>query len=817
MVIGIKHGIIFIAFLFVFQSGFSQLTRIKGRVRDAETGEPIPFANIYIKNSSVGCYTNDSGAYSIQFKGRYDSLSAAFLGYRPAAEKFKRHTSQIIDFNLYSNTTKLEDIIVIPGENPAHRILRNIWARKERNNNKSNNIQCKLYNKVQISLSNIDDKFKNKKILKPFQFVFDNIDTNAFTGKTYLPILISETVSDYYFQKKPSFEKTNVKATQISGIKNESVLSFVGGLNQSLNIYDDYMSFYSETGFISPIADAGLLFYRYYLLDSAKRNGHKCYRIKFKPRRKQERTFSGEFWVADTSFAIQSLNMRINPEANINFVSDLFAEYEYFPANDSVWLMSHEHIQSDLSLVESKNIKGLQGDRTNIYSNYILNKPIPDSILKSNEPFAFSDSVNNEQFWVQNRPVKLSVKEEKVYKMVDSIKNVPAFRTMYDILSTIFDAHYNFGKFKIGPYFSVYSYNKVEGHRFRIGGTTTAKLSENLKFTSYAAYGTLDKKFKYFANVIWVLKQSPRISLATTVRHDVSQVNRAPDELLNENILSSVLRRNPFEKLQMIDNFNTSLESDLMAGITNTLLFNYMRVYQSPFISITNALNKPLPFISTAEVGVGFHFESGQKFFSSKFKRLRLRNNNPAFDIKFVKSIKTSMGNQINYYRVNIGMKQFLNLGVFGFNRYAIEASKTFGRAPWPFLNVMRGNETYALDKTAFNMMNYYEFVADQLVTLVTEQHFQGIFFNYIPLLRKLKLREVVSAKAVAGKLNDKNTRDIILPTFMHKLDQPYIEIGVGIENIFKVIRIDAMWRLTHTKNTNIEIFGLRARLQFML
>ncbi len=266
-------------------------------------------------------------------------------------------------------------------------------------------------------------------------------------------MLISETASKLYHLRNPNFEKEIIKATQISGISDESVNEFIAGINQSLDIYSNYMVFYTEPGFVSPIADAGLLFYRYYLLDSAIRNGHKCYCIAFKPRRKQERAFTGEFWVADTSFAIQSITMFVNREANLNFISDLMVEDEFKPVNDSVWLISKEHIKADLNLVDWKKINGMQGDKVSIYSNYILNSPIPNNVRYKIDRVVFSDSSLKIRDWGQVRPEQLTSREKQVYMMVDSIKNVAAFRTIYDILSTIFDAHYNFGKFKIGHIF----------------------------------------------------------------------------------------------------------------------------------------------------------------------------------------------------------------------------------------------------------------------------------------------------------------------------------------------------------------------------
>ena len=402
--------------------------------------------------------------------------------------------------------------------------------------------------------------------------------------------------------------------------------------------------------------------------------------------------------------------------------------------------------------------------------------------------------------------------------MVDSIKNVPAFRTTYDIISTIVDAHYNFGKFKIGPYFSIYSYNKVEGHRFRLGGTTNSFFSEKVKLSGYTAYGTDDQKFKYYANAIFILNNTPRVTFTALYRHDVSQINLPPGALLNDNIVSSFLRRNPFTKLQMIDNISGYLETDVIDGITAQVGFNHVDIFPGPYIPFINPLDGSLvAHVSSNEFNLNLHLESGQRFFRSKFKRFRLRNENPAFDINVTTAPKKGFKNQYSYWKFKVGMSQYLATNPFGFNRYTIELGKTRGKTPWPLLDIMGGNETYGLYNNAFNMMNFYEFVADEYVTVSTEQHLQGLILNYIPLLRKLKFREVFSAKGVIGRINQRNADELLMPSYMHSLNKPYLEVGIGVENIFKLIRIDALWRLTHKNNPDIEIFGIRARFQFML
>jgi hypothetical protein len=314
-----------------------------------------------------------------------------------------------------------------------------------------------------------------------------------------------------------------------------------------------------------------------------------------------------------------------------------------------------------------------------------------------------------------------------------------------------------------------------------------------------------------------VLKKNPRIVFNGTLSHDVSQLNIPPGALINDNIVSSFARRNPFVKLQMIDNQIAQVEADLTPGITMKTKLNHIKIYPEKYIPFISQSGVVIPYVQTTEVTLGFHFESGRRFFSSNFRRFRIRNYNPAIDVQLTAAPKGVFGNKFNYVKLRAKLSHFLTTNPFGYNIYSIEACRTLGKAPWPFLEVMSGNESYGLYKYAYNMMNYYEFVADQYISLSTEQHLQGMFFNYIPLLRKLKFREVVSCKAVVGKINRKNSSEMQLPVYMHHLNKPYIEVGVGVENIAKILRIDALWRLTHKDNPDIEIFGLRARFQFML
>ncbi|HOT13908.1 MAG TPA: DUF5686 family protein [Bacteroidales bacterium] len=806
----------FIVFVCLSSLLSGQMTRIKGIVRDAETGEPIPYASVYVKNTPLVVFTNDSGAYVFETRQKINAISVSFLGYKEATEEVDKGITQIINFDLEPNVTVFEDVVVRPGENPAHRILRAIDKNRNRNSLRLNNIQRNQYSKIQISLNNIDEKFKNRKILQPFKFVFDNVDTNAITGNVYLPIMIAESSIDHYSQNDPSFKKDIVRATKISGIQDETIINFFGGLNQSFDVYSSYMDLYTESGFISPIADNGLLFYKYYLLDSAVRAGHKCYHISFKPRRKQERTFFGDFWVADSSFALQSMTMRLNPQANVNFITDLYAEYSFYPENDSLWPIRSEFIQMDFNLAEMKRVKGVQGKKTVIYSNYKIDKPIPKEIFDVSKDAEKLDSLTNSSQIDTLRPVQLSKSEQTIYGMVDSIKNVPAFKTTYNTIRTIVEAHYSFEKFKIGPYFSLYSYNRVEGHRFRIGGVTNQNFSKRMRANGYVAYGTDDKEYKYFANMHYVVSRIPYTRITALYRHDMSQIYLAPGELLNENIVSSFIRRYDFKKLQMIDNASFNIESDIASSLSVILGTNYFKVDAGKYIPFVKPDSSEVKSINTGEIFTNIHFEIGQKFFTTKYKRFRMQNEMPAFDLNLTAGIKGMYKGEYDYLKTSLTYSQYLKTNPFGYNKYSVEVGKIFGKVPWPLLNVFKGSETYGFEPNGFNMMNYYEFVANEYLKIISEQHFQGIFFNYVPLLRKLKLREVATCKAVIGHLNYKPEM-MLLPSYMYGLHQPYVELGVGVENIFKFFRIDALWRLSYWNNPDIEKFGIRLSLQFIL
>lgn len=793
-------------------------TIISGTVYDKESGDPLPFVNVVFKHSTVGTITDVNGSYHIRTTTPSDTLIATCLGYAPQKVTIKKNTAQTIDFNLMTNMLAIDEVIVTPGENPAFRILRNIKERKKANNpDRFESYQYKAYNKLRLDLNNIDDDFKDQRMLKQFQFVFEHMDTSEMFGKNYLPILISESVSNYYFQKSPSVDKEVIEAFKISGIENNTIAQFSGKMYQRLNIYNNFVTLF-EPGFVSPIADFGRMYYKYRLEDSASIDDLWCYKISFKPKRSQERTFFGYFWVADTSWAIKKIQLRVSKDVNINFMNDLVAINEYQQLNDSTWFLKQEDLLIDFNITDKTY--GFFGRKQAIYKDIKLNEPVPPEISKLlTNTHIIEDSLDRDDiYWDSNRLVELNEQEATVYEMVDSVKQVPMFNTLYSLVELFADYYYVAGPVELGPYYTFYSYNPIEGHRFRLGGRTSKNFSTKYRVGGHIAYGTLDNKFKYGINGEVLFDRNPRRRLEISNFNDMRQLGKSQNAFLDDNILSTILRRRPNYKLTPVEQYNIAYEHEWFHGFSNTLSLTHQTIFATEYVPFIyrndEGILEPLSSISTSEVTLNFHFAYKEKFLLGKFERKSLGSIYPILDFDITYSPEGFFDNKFEYLKLKARISDKIEISPFGHARYWLTLGKIYGEAPYPFLELHEGNETYAYDIYAFNMMNYYEFASDQYISLALEQHFQGFFLNKIPLLRRLEWREVISAKAVAGSLSEANKNLMLVPDDLNELTKPYLEAGVGIENILKLFRVEATWRLAYLNNPEIQIFGLRAMMQ---
>ncbi|HKK59116.1 MAG TPA: DUF5686 family protein [Salinivirga sp.] len=817
--------ILFILALLFFQNATGQ-TKVRGMVKDAETGEPLPFVNVSFKETTVGVITDFNGKYFLETKKTVDSVVFSYVGYQRESFSVQPNTFQIINTSLQPSSVQLQEVVVVPGENPAHVLLRKIDKNRKRNNiERYDTYSYEVYNKMEIDISNVDENFRKNRLFKQFQFVFDYVDTSAVTGKSYLPVFITETLSDFYFQKSPKKEKEVIHGSNISGVKNEKISEFTGQMYLKVNIYENFMSIFGK-GFVSPIASFGKLYYKYYLVDSSYIDNSWCYQVSFQPKRKQDPTFTGDFWVHDTTYAIKKVNIRIAEDANINFVNDLYAEMDYQKVQDSLWFLKREHYFIDFNIADKTS--GIFGRKTTSYRDVKLNIDIPKGFFNPQvaQETITKDSVNEKttNFWQGKRHEILTEKESNIYQMVDSIKQVPVFRTWVDVINTLITGHYVVGFWEIGPYYKLYSFNAIEGHRFRFGGRTSNDFSTKVMFTGHVAYGEKDDRFKGALGMIYMLNKNPRRSTGFNIKHDMEQLGISQNAFTQDNILASFLRRTYNKKLTMVNEAGVFYEHEWYQGFSNTLSINTRRIFGTeyvPFQTVNNADTATLSQVSSTEIKLNTRFAYNEKFLMGEFERVSLGTKYPILNLNFIIGLPNVLKSNHEYYKLHMSIDHKFNINPFGRFRYIVDAGYYFGTAPYPLLQIHEGNETYAYDDYAFNMMNYYEFVSDRYVSVLAEHHFDGFFLNRIPLFRKLKWREVIAAKALIGRVSERNRDAMIFPDNLRGLKEPYIEASAGIENILKLFRIDAMWRLTYLDKpddvenfTKIPKFGIRAQLK---
>ena len=529
-------------------SVFSQ-TKVSGIVVD-NSNQPIPYANITFKGSNIGIVSNEDGRFYIESPNNYYSLIVAFVGF-PTKEVI---LPKLVNYDfkvVLTEGNNLKEVVVYAGKtskknNPALDILRKIWERKRKNGLKMfKQYEYEKYEKVEFDMNTIDSAFMKSKIFKGMEFIFNQVDTSDVTGKTYLPIFINESLLDVYGDNTTKKTKEVLKANKNSGLTNgDGVNTFIKDLYSDYDIYDNYLNFFDKS-FTSPLSTTGIDVYNYVLTDTAFIDNKWCYNIVFYPRRKNELTFKGDFWVNDTTFAIKDISMAVTKSANINWVKEIYIEQEFEVLNDSVFLLTRDYMMSDFALNKKETSKGVYGKRTTLARNHKFNVKKPESLFKQEVNF-IDNSVyrKSDEFWEENRFEKLIKDEAGIYKMLDTLKTVQKFKQLYNLVSILGSGYIQYGNFDYGPIFSTVGYNEVEGIRLRAGGRTYFGPNDLWRLQGYTAYGFDDNKFKYGLSGKWMIDKKNRIIISGGNRRDVEQIGASlttTNDVLGRSFASSSL------------------------------------------------------------------------------------------------------------------------------------------------------------------------------------------------------------------------------------------------------------------------------------
>ena len=816
-------------FLVAFANAIFAQTKVSGIIID-KSKNPVPFANVAFKNSNEGVVSNEDGRFYLESAKTYQTLVVTSIGFSDKEITLEKAVNYNFTVQL-SEIEKLNEVVIFSGKtskknNPALDILRKIWERKRKNGlHLFHQYQMEKYEKVEFDMNTIDSAFMKSKIFKGMEFIFKQVDTSRVTGKTYLPIFINESLSDVYGDNNLKKTKEILKANKNSGFSsNQQILAFVKDLYSEYDIYDNHLTFFDKS-FTSPLSKTGIDTYNYVLRDSAFIGKKWCYNIIFYPRRKNELTFKGDFWVNDTTFAIKSINMAATKSANINWIKDIYIEQEFDVLNDSVFLLTKDYMMSDFALNKKEKSKGVYGKRTTFYQNHQFNNEKPVSFYKEEVNYN-NDEIykKSDEYWHKNRFENLSKDELGVYKMLDTLKTVRKFKQLYNLVSILGTGYAQFGHFDYGPIFSSFGVNEVEGLRLRVGGRTFFSPDDAWRLQGYTAYGFGDNKLKYGLSGKWMMNKANRIILSGGNRRDIEQIGASlttTNDVLGRSFASSALFTTGSNgKLTNINLSNVALEIEPVKNLTFQTGFSYRTlVSASPSFSLDYYIDQARTItkrdVKQSEVNLQVEYTPNRKAIGFGVERNFVDSPYTRLFVNYSHGFKGLLNSDFKYEKVQLYYKQPIIIGPLGRTNVIVELGKTFGTIPLGLMSVIPGNQTYFSIDNTFSNLNFYEFVTDQYATLQWNHNFGGRLFSRIPFMRKLNWREIIGIKGVYGTISDAN-RAINASGLVYRAPEtPYWEYSAGIGNIFKVFRIDFAWRGNYLNIPDTQKFSVKGSFGF--
>lgn len=828
-------------------SGYSQAnynTSISGKVIDAKTRAPLPFVSVILENTTAGTVTDKKGEYSILTSKTAYRITFSFIGYDSESRIVSPGKTQVINVELSSTSVELAEVKVKAGKknysnknNPSVELIEKVIKHKSANRKESlDYYNYEKYEKIVFALSNVSYKFENLQVFSKFHFIFNNVDSSRIDGKVNLPLFVKETQSSWFYRKNPKAEKEIIHGEKTINfdeyIDSKGLTSNINYLYQNIDIYDNDIFFMSNK-FLSPVALTAPILYRYYIQDTSLVENVRCIKLFFEPRNPADFLFHGFLYITDDStYAIRKIDMSFNKKINIDWIKDVRIIQDFKEIDKNTWLISKDEIAVDFGV--TKILPGVLGRRIVSYNDYSVNKPIADSIFRRPDKVVDKNaSDQNTIYWDSVRQPPIDKSERNLYTVVDSVKKIPAFRRRVNILVLLSTNFLDLGKFELGPDVSFLSFNPIEGTRFRFGGRTSPQFNKWIYFDGYMAYGTHDRQYKYNITTTYSLHGTsiykfPVKSISLSYTYDTKIPGQ---ELLYsgpDNIFYS-FKRGINDKMVYNRTFGVGYMNEFENHFSFKLGYAFTR--EAPAGSLyftandTSRLASRVPFIQISEATLNLRFAPKEEFYQGKLYRSRVPSKYPVLSASFTFGSR-SIGNDYNYQKLNLGISKRFYLSIIGYTDVIADAGIIFGKVPFPLLFIHNANQSYAYQPYTYNMMNFMEFVSDKYGSLLIDHSFNGFFLNKVPLIKKLKLREVASLKILYGGVSDRNNPSLQTSLFKFPSDvngipltytlgsKPYIEGSVGVSNLFRVLRIDLVKRITYLQNPNVASLGVRVQFK---
>lgn len=854
--------------------------QIHGTVVDSETGDPIPYLNIYYDGKGMGTITDMEGRYSIEYHSGWNELTFSMVGYTTQVIKVSAQTREL-NIKMRSDLM-LEEVIVKPKKekysrknNPAVELMKKVIASKKKTNLEQNDFyRYNKYQKITLAVNNITaDSLRESWLFKKYPFFRDQVEVCDVTNKNILPLSIDETVSEKVYRKEPHSEKTYIRGINSGGVNElfstgDMLTTVLKDVFQDIDIYQDRFRFL-QYPFDSPVSEAGINFYKFYIMDTVYVDKEKCFHLSFVPNNPQDFGFTGHLYIlADSTYRVKESQLNLPKKTDINFVDNMIIDQKFGELPTGEWVLLEDDMLCELSYLK-KVLGSYQVRRTTRYFDFSFD-PIPESMFKRKEKEIkdVNAMMRNEMYWSYYRQEELTKSETRMGSFVDDLTKIKGFKYIIFVLKALIE---NFvetstpdSKVDIGPINTIISSNYIDGLRLRGSLQTTAKLHPHLFLKGYYAYGFKDQKSKYMGEVEYSFnkkeylpREYPKNSLTLTYQYD---------NMLPSDKFISTDKDNVFTALKVcsVDQYNYERKATLKYererefGLKTTAMFrhaNYEPCGELFYRTMAgeSALQSALdrqelagqkwvksPFnthdITVTEMSFGLRYAPGETFVNTKQRRLPVNLDAPEFTLQHTLALKGVLGGDYTYNMTEASAYKRFWLSSWGNIDVYLKGGIQWNKVPFPLLIMPAANLSYIIQDETFNLINNMEFLNDRYASLDVSWNMQGKLFNRIPLLKKLKWREFIGVKCLWGTLTDKNNPfleqnryDNTLMMFPGHYDmngvyqyssnvmdpkKPYVEITAGIHNIFKLLHVEYVRRLNYNELPTANKWGVRLMIR---
>ncbi|MEH0155483.1 DUF5686 family protein [Limibacter armeniacum] len=819
-----------------------QQYRVSGTVKDKDTGESLPFVNVRFQGTTVGVTTDLEGKFSILTDVVTDSLTASYVGYTPQTIPFlKNRRKHSYHFKLSPDTQMLGEVEVIAGkyENPAWEVLRTVVKDKKHNDrDRLKQYAYESYTKSELIINNLSEKLKKRKVVQDvLELAEKSAAMKGKDGQTMMPLFVSESLQDVYVENQPARKHIDVNKTRVVGIgiEDEGTISQITTSTfKEYNFYNNYVRLLGKD-FVSPIADSWKFYYDYELALQKEQIGkYECYRIDFKPKHEGDLAFEGTMWITDSTYhhALVKVDATISKEANLNFIEEIEIHQQLEQVSDNgltAWIPSSTAVLVDVEEINDYTAGVLARYKVSNKDYQLTYEPVDGMFDQELTVLEGANEDNTDEFWDSNRHGELDEGEQEVYQLIRDAKDLPRVKSYIEVIDLLVYGYKDLGKIEFGPLSYLYAFNNVEGSRFQLGFRTNNRLSKSWAFSGYGAYGTKDERFKGELMVRHILDRTPWTEVGASFKYDIERLGVYNDDLNLKRLFNAAVRfgnyRLPFESQVG----KLWVQTDLFFGLTARATFRYNKfspLYQFEY-DLPQKDGSVVNQYSTTELITELSYAPGVRRVENRnnFRNIISWGTLPVLTFRHTYGFPGLFGSLFEYHKFDLSIKHRIRLGVLGRSKLDLSGGFVPSNVPNPLLAIHLGNQSGVVyNKASFNMMEFFEFASDKYASLRLYHSFDGMILNRVPLIKKLKWRLFITSNALIGDVSEQNMQssrtydengNLILP-YSSLGGKPYMEVGYGIENIFKFLRVDFVHRTTHLMPKSRK-FAVMVSAQFRL